>query len=123
MNNYELHLKFMEIAAYNIFDSYSKLKEFKKEYKQSDFYKSTHMPIQKAYKLFNQTLFTQLYFKLKELIDPTLWSYKLNQVMEDIDDDSLNNFMSKITAYFNLNNLMDEKGELQSLIQQIKNII
>ena len=120
MNNYDLYLKFMEIASYNIFDSYTKLKEFKKEYKQSDFYKATRMSLKKAYKLFSQTLFTQLYFKLKELTNPTTWSEKLNQLMEDINEDSLSNFMNKITQYFNLDNLTDEKGELQNLLNQLK---
>ena len=32
MNNYDLYLKFVEIAAMNSFDGYIALKQFKKEY-------------------------------------------------------------------------------------------
>lgn len=122
MNNYELYLKFIEIASYNTFDAYCKLKEFKKEYKHSEFYRQTKMSLKQAYQMFSGSIFNQLYFKIKDLTDVSTWAIKLNQLMDEIDEDSLSRFVEKITQYFNLDNLNLEKGDLQNLINQLKTV-
>jgi hypothetical protein len=123
MNNYDLYLKFIEIAAMNSFDSYIALKQFKKEYKKSEFYKQTHMPISVAYKMFLQQLPGQLFFKLQELTDVHSWAAKLTEVLNNIDEDAINNLIDKFTSMINMEALQDEKGELKIALNNLKDLI
>ena len=123
MNNYDLYLKFIDIASHNTFDAYIALKEFKKEYKKSEFYKKTHMPISCAYKMFLQQLPGKLFFKLQELTDIESLSTKLTEVINGIDEDTVNNLIDKLTSVFNMEQLQDEKGELKLALNNLKDLI
>lgn len=122
MNNHDLYLKFIEIASYNPFDAYCQLRAFKKEYKKSDFYKTTRMPIDKAYEYVSKTIFVQLYMKLQEITDVDSWVAKINRFIDDLDEDTIQNLLNKITTHLNLNNLDFEKGELRSLLNEMKSL-
>ena len=87
MNNYELYLKFIEIASQNPFDAYTQLKVLNKEYKQSEFYKANKMSIDKAYKMFLNMLPGQLYFKISSLTDVDKWAAKITEAINGIDEE------------------------------------
>lgn len=123
MNNYDLYLKFIEIASYNPFDAYVELKKFKKEYKKSEFYKETGLRIDKAYKMFLGAIPGQLLAKIKEFTDVESLAAKLTDVINNIDEDTVNNLFTKLTSSFNLEQLQDEKGDLKILLNQIKDLV
>ena len=121
MNNQELLIKFMTIANHNnIFDICCELKQFKKEYKTSDFYKTTKMPLNAAYKLFIETRGFMLYNKLNNWLEPEFLGDKINEIIDSISEEKLQDFMVRITQTFNLDNLDIEKGELKELINNLK---
>lgn len=122
MNNRELYLKFIEIASCNPFDAYCRLKDFKKEYKKSDFYKATHLPLNKAYEYASKTIFVQLYTKLQEITDVSSWVDKINYFVEDLDSDTIQGLMDKISSSFNFANLDIEKGELRNFLNELKSL-
>lgn len=122
MNNQELYLKFIEIASCNPFDAYCKLKDFKKEYKKSDFYKTTHLPLNKAYEYASKTIFVQLYTKLQEITDVSSWVEKINDFIEDLDGDTIQGLVDKISSSFNFTNLDMEKGELRNFLDELKSL-
>jgi hypothetical protein len=123
MTNYELNLEFIKIASKNPFDAYLDLKKMNKIYKQSEFYKETKMSIDKAYKLFLSMSPAQLVAKLQEFTDIELLSAKLTDVLNGIDEESVNNLLNKLTGIFDIEKLQDEKGELKLLLNQIKNLV
>ena len=123
MDNRELYLKFIEVASYNPFDAYVQLKAYNKEYKKSDFYKQTKMPLLKAYKMFLTMLPSQLYFKLSELTDTEMLAAKITSLIDSIDENSVDNLLNKITNIFNIEKLQDEKGDLKILLNQVKDLV
>jgi hypothetical protein len=122
MNNYELYLKFIEIASDNPFDAYCKLKAFKKEYKKSDFYKMTHLPLHKAYEYVSKIIFMQSYIKLQEITNVGSWADKINYLIEELDEDTIQSFIDKLTSSFDLANLDIEKGELRNFLNELKSL-
>ena len=67
MNNTELLTQFHVIAGKsNIFDICCELKKFNKQYKKSEFYKQTKLPINSAYKIFVESRGLAMYNKLNE---------------------------------------------------------
>ena len=123
MDNRELYLKFIEIASYNPFDAYIELKAFKKQYKKSQFYKKTWMPIQSAYKMFLQMMPHQVLAKIKDLTDIESLTTKIEEVINGIDEDAINRFIDKLSNVFNIDKLQDEKGDLKILLNQIKDLV
>jgi hypothetical protein len=123
MNNYELYLKLIEIASYNPLDGYCMLRNFDKEYKRSDLYKTTKMSLQNAYSYVLSSMWTQLYFKLQEVTDITSWVAKFNNFIDDLDEDKVQSLLNKITSSLNVNTLEFEKGELQNLLNQMKSLV
>lgn len=73
MNNQELELRIKEILDIdNFFDMIVVAKEFEKTYKNSDFYKATHLPLLEALKeskLWYTLNFEALVTKLQTVID------------------------------------------------------
>ena len=120
MNNYELYFKFATISSLNAFDAYIELKQFKKEYKKSDFYKKTKMPLFRAYKIYCNSLVPELYHKLKDWVTGEGIGAKLTEILENIDSDVLFEKVQQIVGSFNLDNLENEKGELQEAINKLK---
>lgn len=123
MNNHDLYLKFIEIASYNPFDAYAQLKAFNKDYKKSDFYKASKMPIHKAYKLFLEMLPSQLYFKISTFTDVESLAAKLTDVINGIDEEAISKLLDRLTNIFNIDKLQDEKGDLKILLNQVKDLV
>lgn len=123
MTNYELYLHFVEIMSHNVFDAYIKLKQFKKEYKKSIFYKTTKMPLFAAYNMFKQNFMTDLMTKIRDLTDTETLAMKLTDVINSIDEDSINNLINKLSNVFDMEKLQDEKGDLKILLNQIKDLV
>ena len=123
MTNYELYLKFVEIASNNTFDAYIKLKQLKKEYKKSEFYKATKMPLFAAYKMFLQNFATTSLLKIKDLTDTDTIAAKITDIINSIDEDAINRLIDRLSNVFDINKLQDEKGDLKILLNQIKNLV
>ena len=113
----------MEIASHNPFDAYTQLKAFRKQYKQSEFYKANKISLQSAYKMFLTMLPGQLYSKIDNFTDVEKWAAKITAVINGIDEDAINGLMNRLTNTFNLDELQDEKGDLKILLNQIKDLV
>lgn len=85
MNNIELEQKIQEIIKMDSYcDMQIAIKQFQKQYKQTDFYKNTHMPLQQLVKesrLHYALQLKDLAAKLQELLD-TLSFDKLNEMFD-----------------------------------------
>lgn len=95
MNNQELEIKVKELLAIqNFFDFIEAVKGFEKEYKNTDFYKNTKLPILEMIKNAKGFYFLQLddlFVKLQEKID----GLKFNSVYSILDE--LSNVLAKET--------------------------
>ena len=123
MTNYELYLKFIEIASHNPLDAYLELKNLRAEYKKSDFYKSTKLPLQTAYKLCVQGSLTQIAAKLSTFGDVDAISRRITDVINGIDEDAINNLVEKLMSVFDVSKLQEEKGDLKVLLNQFKDLV
>lgn len=98
MNNIELELKFKEILSKsNTLDSMIELKKIKKEYKKSDFYKETKLPINKAFKLYNSIKVAAIIEKIKYYTVTTNIIDELNFILENIDEEQINAILNKLS--------------------------
>lgn len=123
MTNKELFYYFSVVRQSDtVFDAYVELKGFKKEYKKSDFYKQTKMPLFKAYKLYLDTFTTQLFNKIADFLDIDKLSIKFSEFLDGVDENSLERFIQTILSKFNLDNLDTEKGDLKNILDQIKSL-
>ena len=122
MTNQELYNTLLEIMYKNPLDAYCALKQLRKDYKRSEFYKATKLPLNKAYELVCSSLAIQLHNKLRELTDVEQWVAKLESFIDDLDENSVDNFINKIISSLRLDNLTKEQGELQDLLDQMKTL-
>lgn len=121
MDNKELYNKFYEIASLNIFDAVIELKKFKKEYKKSDFYKSTKLSLIRAYEIFNKSGINEFLYTLRTLTDTDKIINKLTDILNGIESDTIQDFFDKIVEVLNIDELNEHKGELTGLLNQLKN--
>ena len=121
MDNKELYNKFYEISLLNVFDGFIALKQLKKEYKKSDFYKTTKLPLLKAYEIFNKSSINEFLNTIKTLSDTDKMIAKLTDVINGIESDTIQEFFDKIVNTLNIEELNEHKGELTGLLNQLKN--
>jgi hypothetical protein len=109
MNNQELELKVKELLEIeNFFDMIIAVKDFEKEYKGSDFFKATKMPLVdviKNAKVWYLSNFNELKDKIQSLINR-------------IDLSTINNLMNQVSEIFQI-----ENQETFDLIQDFKDIV
>lgn len=122
MNNKELFERFSAIAQNNPFDAVVELKHFRKEYKQSEFFKATKMPLCKAYKMFTETLGLKLYFTVSKLLNVSALSDKVSEFLMGIDEEAFEHLIEVVMNKFNLNNISDETGEIKDLVEALKTL-
>ena len=123
MTNYELYMKFVEISSQNPFDTYLTLKSFNKDYKQTEFYKTTKLSLKKAYQIFLKAVPMQAIVRLIELTNVDNLALKISDLLNSIDEDSVNNLVDKFTTVFDINKLQEEKGDLKILLNQLKDLV
>lgn len=86
MNNKEVFEKFKSIAQNsNPLDCIIALKQFKKQYKKSNFYKSTHLNIFAAYKACTNVSLASLALTVNELLQSDNLATYLNDMMASVD--------------------------------------
>lgn len=122
MTNQELYNILIEIMHKNPLDAYCELKQLNREYKRSIFYKKTKLPLKSVYELVCASAYMQLYTKLRELVDTQHWAVKIENFIDDLDENTIRSFFNKLLDSFQLNNLTNEKGELTGLLDQMKTL-
>lgn len=121
MNNTELHQLFYEISAIeNSFDKFLKLKEIKKAYKTSDFYKTTKMPYIKAYEWFVKQTIVPDVINIKQHFTPTKIGQFINDCLDSIAPEAVEDLMERIVSYLNTTELIKASTDLGEQIQSLK---
>ena len=112
MNNQELELKIKEIINIpNIFDMIIAAQNFEKEYKQSDFYKATKMPLKEIIKT------AKLYyiFSYQNMIE------RIQSLINDLDFNKVNSLLDQFSSMFEQEN--DETMNMINELKEFKNIV
>lgn len=108
MDNIELEQKIKEIIATdNYFDLKIKAKEFEKDYKSTEFYKTTKIPLDQV---INEAR-THYAYKLEGLGD------KIQSIINNLSMDNINDILDKIGQTFG-----QENQEIGDLLQDIKDL-
>lgn len=117
MNNKELEIKIKEIIGEkNFFDMVEKATIFEKEYKQSNFFKITKMPILEVIK--QAKLF--YFFNIKE------FGAEIQKMLNSLDMDNVNNVIDKLaTTFADENNfitgMLQDLGDFKEIIKNNSN--
>lgn len=124
----KLDIQLMLDKAYNM--DYLEMIEFiseeEKEYKVSDFYKKTKMPIFelcKNYFIYREQRydFAERLNKMIENIDTDYLAKKIDNLFAQVEQgDSVNKFLEKIYNAFDIKQLLDNGEELKNLFNSIK---
>ena len=110
MNNVELEKKILEIIDMdNFFDMVLAAKEFEKEYKNSDFFKQTKMPLKDVIK--ESKIFYALQLRDAEK--------KVQALLDNLSLDNVNQILDKIGATFGAEN--EEIRESLEAFKDLKN--
>ena len=108
MNNIELEQKIKElIMIENYFDLIEQVKEFEKEYKNSDFYKNTKMPLDKVIRE------ARIHYALNFVG----MSAQLQKVINNLDISHLNELLDQIGETFG-----QENKEINEQLEVLKDL-
>ena len=112
MNNQELELKIKEIINIpNMFDMIIAAQNFEKEYKQSDFYKTTKIPLKEIIK--NAKLY--YIFSYRNMIE------RIQSLINDLDFNKVNSLLDQFSSIFEQEN--DETMNMINELKEFKNIV
>ena len=112
MNNQELELKIKEIINMpNMFDMIIAAQNFEKEYKQSDFYKTTKIPLKEIIK--NAKLY--YIFSYQNMIE------RIQSLINDLDFNKVNSLLDQFSSMFEQEN--DETMNMINELKEFKNIV
>ena len=112
MNNQELELKIKEIINMpNMFDMIIAAQNFEKEYKQSDFYKATKMPLKEIIK----TAKNYSIFSYQNMIE------RMQSLINDLDFNKVNSLLDQFSSMFEQEN--DETMTMINELKEFKNIV
>ena len=112
MNNQELELKIKEIINIpNMFDMIIAAQNFEKEYKQSDFYKTTKIPLKEIIK--NAKLY--YIFSYRNMIE------RIQSLINDLDFNKVNSLLDQFSSMFEQEN--DETMNMINELKEFKNIV
>ena len=121
MNNIELEAQFKVISQLNnSLDAIVELKKLNKEYKKSDFYKMTKMSIYDAYKVSLNFKLSRIIIKLHSLSNVEDLSIFINELINNIDEDTLNLFFEKISNILSISELEKYNKQLGESIEKLK---
>ena len=112
MNNQELELKIKEIVNMpNMFDMIIAAQNFEKEYKQSDFYKTTKMPLKEIIKT------SKLYYTIycNNILE------KIQSLINDLDFNKFNDLLDQIGSTFEQEN--NDTMTILNELKDFKNIV
>ena len=112
MNNQELELKIKEIINMpNMFDMIIAAQNFEKEYKQSDFYRATKIPLKEIIK--NAKLY--YIFSYHNMIE------RIQSLINDLDFNKVNSLLDQFSSMFEQEN--DETMNMINELKEFKNIV
>ena len=109
MNNQELELKIKEILNNkNFFDMIESVMEFEKEYKGTDFYKKTKMPLIEVIKN------AKVWYSLQ-------WEdigIKLQKLINNLDFSNINKILDQVGSFYG-----QENEDILNIINEFKDIV
>ena len=109
MNNQELELKVKELLEIeNFFDMIIAVKDFEKEYKSSDFFKTTKMPLADVIKN----------AKMWYLTNMSAVGDNLQRVINDLDFNKINELLEQLGSVF-----AAENSETLNILQEFKDLV
>lgn len=119
MDNFELEQQFATINEQNVFDRYLSLRQLKKEYKNSDFYKQTHCPFGKAYKIYLEGSWNTLLNKLKLITDKDYIIEYFKELFEQGKiNDAIENFVNNFISQISVEEMEDMRGQINKLLDK-----
>ena len=121
MNNTTLFDKLKSIARIsNPLDAYLELKKLQKDYRKSDFYKQTHMPIKQVYIMVVLNGLKQVIDFVDKLQDPIQVGNLITEYIDSISTESIDELFGKLDNVFNIKDLKEVGEDLQKSIDKLK---
>lgn len=121
MNNTTLFDKLKSIARIsNPLDAYLELKKLQKDYRKSDFYKQTHMPLKQVYKMVVLNGLKQVIDFVNTLQDPIQVGNLITEYIDSISTESIDELFGKLDNVFNIKDLKEVGEDLQKSIDKLK---
>ena len=109
MNNEQLLAEFRQISTRpNVLEKQLALKEFKKEYRKSDYFRATHMRLKKAFALYELDRIPAFLNQAHILLDSDYLATKINEVLEGVDLSLAVNKLLTLLNYDKLQEIMNE---------------
>ena len=109
MNNQELELRIKEILRINnMFDMILAAKAFEPEYKKSEFYKATKMPLTEVIKN------SKMWYTIN--LDDVY--YKIQSMIDDLDFSKLTSLLGQLGDVFG-----QENSDMMEIIKEFKTIV
>ena len=121
MNNTTLFDKLKSIARIsNPLDAYLELKKLQKDYRKSDFYKQTRMPLKQVYKMVVLNGLKQVIDFVDKLQDPIQVGNLITEYIDSISTESIDELFGKLDTVFNIKDLKEVGEDLQKSIDKLK---
>lgn len=121
MNNTTLFNKLKSIAKLsNPLDAYLELKKLQKDYRKSNFYKQTRMPLKQVYKMVVLNGFKQIIDFIDKLQDPIQVGNLITEYIDSISTESIDELFGKLDNVFNIKDLKEVGEDLQKSIDKLK---
>lgn len=121
MDNIQLKELFDSIVALpNAFDRVLKLKQIKKEYKKSAFYKQTRMPIQMAYKWFMQDFIYNTIIHASKFTDASYVGEYATNLLDNISPDAVEDFVDRIVNSLNTSEMLAASAEIGEELKKLQ---
>jgi hypothetical protein len=121
MDSNELMNLFIEAQSKsNSIERYLFLQSHKQDYKKSEFYKKTHIPIFKAYNLVTLDTALSVLNKVAKFTNPVSFGIYIQDVIESIEPEAIEEFIEKMTEAFNTEEII---GATKDIKEQISNLI
>ena len=121
MNNTTLFDKLKSIARIsNPLDAYLELKKLQKDYRKSDFYKQTRMPLKQVYKMVVLNGLKQVIDFVDKLQDPIQVGNLITEYIDSISTESIDELFGKLDTVFNIKDLKEVGEDLKKSIDKLK---
>ena len=121
MTNFELELAFEQVFKNDdCFDAFLALKALKKQYKKTDFYKQTHMPLNKAYSLYIRQKGLNILRFIGQFTSVSEVGELITEYLNAVDKDTIEEFFGKINDVFNTKKKKKLQGELNETFSKLK---
>lgn len=123
MTNNELVIEFSRIGnIMDCFDFYLELKKLNKQYKTTPFYKNTRMNIKQAYGLFMKHKVFNIINFFGKITSVEEAGNLLTNYINAIDEDTLDEFLQKISNVINIEQLKGLQNDLSNAIGELKTL-